>query len=84
MAKSHLSLSPFLIGFLLVLVFADVAYVRGQCDLHAVDTCDGANCDSFCVGASNFLVHHSSCESSVVRTRFGRVINMHECSCCRS
>ncbi|MCL7038376.1 hypothetical protein MKW94_005933 [Papaver nudicaule] len=83
MAKAHLSLSPVLIAFLLVLVVADVGYVRGQCEVHTVDSCDGSNCDSYCVGASSFAIHHSSCVSLVLDDGFGPYIS-DQCTCCGS
>ncbi|MCL7042977.1 hypothetical protein MKW94_030127 [Papaver nudicaule] len=78
MAKAHQSLSPFLIGFLLVLVVADVAYVCacGEWGGHVIsESCD--DCDSLCISASSFLVHHTECEP------FNQPDYV-ACLCCRS
>ncbi|MCL7045396.1 hypothetical protein MKW94_003887 [Papaver nudicaule] len=81
MAKAaHLSLlTPFLIGFLLVLVVSDVAYVCGQreCISGGVvwgHDC-GEDCDNACISASNFAVSHTEC---------GTFLTLRYCECCRS
>ncbi|KAI3980303.1 hypothetical protein MKX01_001374 [Papaver californicum] len=80
MAKAaHLSLSPFLIGFLLVLFVADIGSVRGECDVGTsvnVESCD--NCDSLCISESDFLVNHTECR--YVPVLFGHLLM---CLCCR-
>ncbi|KAI3854318.1 hypothetical protein MKW92_050070 [Papaver armeniacum] len=85
MAKAaHLSLSPFLIGLLLVLVAADIAYVSGQCDVGNRVGLVGSlgcnvDCDNICRNASDFLVSHTSCE--YVGNPLGYPV--HYCVCCR-
>ncbi|MCL7042274.1 hypothetical protein MKW94_026655 [Papaver nudicaule] len=65
MAKAgRQSLSPFLIGFLLVLVAAEITYVHGDCDVGEyvrVHLCRDADCNSLCISASSFLVSHTLC-----------------------
>ncbi|MCL7037767.1 hypothetical protein MKW94_026717 [Papaver nudicaule] len=82
MAKAaHLSLSPYLIGFLLVLVVANTAYVRGECDEGnrvrvSVEGCD--DCDNMCRSKSDFQVSHTSCLTT--RAAF---FTDYYCICCR-
>ncbi|KAI3986125.1 hypothetical protein MKX01_036434 [Papaver californicum] len=63
MAKAaHLSFSPFLIGFLLVLVVADIPYVRGEpchVEVYAWGQCH--ECDDACRSVSPVLVSHTVC-----------------------
>ncbi|MCL7042333.1 hypothetical protein MKW94_028982 [Papaver nudicaule] len=81
MAKAHQSSSTFLIGFLLLLVVADVAYVCvgspcGEIGGHVYSqSCD--DCDSLCISASSFLVHHTNC----VTANFPGYMS---CQCCMS
>ncbi|KAI3840358.1 hypothetical protein MKX03_005854 [Papaver bracteatum] len=80
MTKVHLNLSPFLVGFLLVLVVADVAFVCVEsCGEWGIDvysrTCD--DCDSLCISASDYLVHHTECRPANFP---GYMI----CACCKS
>ncbi|RZC89304.1 hypothetical protein C5167_029207 [Papaver somniferum] len=80
MAKVHPSLSHFLVGFLLVLIVADVAYVRVEsCGEWGKDVCSRTcdHCDSDCVSARDFLVHHTECRPANFP---GYMI----CTCCRS
>ncbi|MCL7042978.1 hypothetical protein MKW94_030128 [Papaver nudicaule] len=81
MAKAaHLSLSSFLIGFLLVLVVADVACVRVQgCDSGGsvqVDDCN-QDCDSICRSGMDFLVSHTECHYTVSYALIAY------CTCCK-
>ncbi|KAI3854313.1 hypothetical protein MKW92_050065 [Papaver armeniacum] len=80
MAKSaHLSSShSFLMAFLLVLIVANTAYVRGECvvgNTVVVKSCPRSNCDSLCRFYSNFIVGHTECTVGPFQT------NM--CLCCR-
>ncbi|MCL7048525.1 hypothetical protein MKW94_026762 [Papaver nudicaule] len=70
MAKAHLSLSPFLVGFLLVLFVAEIGYVHGEnlCPgLHhgwKFALCSGENseyCDEICISGMDFPVSHTFC-----------------------
>ncbi|MCL7040849.1 hypothetical protein MKW94_012233 [Papaver nudicaule] len=77
MAKTHLSLSLFLIGFLLVLFVADIGYVCGQgCDLLLlVEVGECRQCDDYCRSASPVLVGHTVC-------LYPRAVGQF-CMCCR-
>ncbi|KAI3854314.1 hypothetical protein MKW92_050066 [Papaver armeniacum] len=80
MAKAaHLSFSPnFLMAFLLVLIVANTAYVRGACDRGnsvVVKSCARSNCDSLCRFHSNFIVGHTECSVGPFNTNV--------CFCCR-
>ncbi|MCL7028201.1 hypothetical protein MKW94_016775 [Papaver nudicaule] len=82
MVKAHLSSSTlFLIGFLLVLLVADLGYVRGDCDVGRrmrVEACEDVDCDSLCISRSDFLVSHTECEIDE-----GYIFAGQYCLCCR-